>query len=413
MITMIEIKEITDKRFQLLSQKMNEYISEKKLPGIMTLIYQHGKIIHCEKYGVRDIDSQQEINFDDIYRIASMSKPIVIVAALMLYEQGKFSFDDPLSKFMPKAKQLEVFKEEIDGKIIVEPMTHEVTILDLFTHTSGFIYPWVPTHPIDKLYLEIYGENRVNIQEMTLQAAIDKFFDIPLKYQPGSKWEYGISTDILGYLIEVISGQSLDEFLREQIFDKLGMLDTGFYVTENIWPRLIPIHIKDAEGHLIKNEKKSELDKTKPSFLSGGDGLVSTLSDYLKFTIMLLNKGTFNQIELLKQKTVELMTSDHMAPRGINYVGFDPNEYPDVSESTADSLRKFSEGYGFGMGVQVKIKKNSVPVGIHGWGGAFNTSYWVDPTNQLIAILFLQFVPSFSYPIHIEFMDLTYKALTL
>ena len=159
MIKMNEIKEITDERFQQLSKKMDEYISEKKLPGIMALIYKDGKIIHCEKKGVRDIDSAQGPNFDDIYRIASMSKPIVCVAALMLYEQGKFSFDDPLSKFMPKAKQLKVFKDEIDGKISVEPMTHEVTILDLFTHTSGFIYKFNPTHPIDKLYMNLEGKN--------------------------------------------------------------------------------------------------------------------------------------------------------------------------------------------------------------------------------------------------------------
>ena len=412
-MTIIEIKEITDKRFQLLSQKMNEYISEKKLPGITTLIYQNDKIIHCEKKGVRDIETQQALNFDDIYRIASMTKPIVSVAALMLQEEGKFSLDDPLSKFMPNAKQLKVFTDEIDGKISVEPLAREVTILDLFTHTSGFIHPFNPTHPIDKLNRELRGENDEKVREMTLQAAIDKYFDIPLKFQPGTKWSYSISTDILGHLIEVISGQPLDNFLSKRIFQKLGMHDTGFFVPENKWPRLIPIHIKDAEGHLIKNEKDSELDKTKPSYLSGGGGLVSTLSDYLKFTILLLNKGTFNQTELLKQETVELMTSDHMASREINYVGLDPNEFPDIPEFMANIFRKSSEGYGFGLGVQVKIKKNSVPVGIHGWSGACTTFYCVDPTNQLIEILFSQFIPNFSYPIYNEFMDLTYKALNL
>jgi CubicO group peptidase (beta-lactamase class C family) len=411
---MITIKEITDSRFHQLSQKMNEYISEKKLPGIMTLIYQDGKIIHCEKNGVSDIETSQTLNFDSIYRIASMTKPIVCVAALMLNEEGKFSLDDPLSKYLPKAKQLKVFKEEVDGKIITESMTREVTIFDLFTHTSGFIYPWNPTHPIDKLYSELSGENGENIEKMTLQAAIDKYFDIPLRFQPGTKWRYGISTDILGYLIEVISGQSLDDFLRERIFDKLGMHDTGFFVPAQKWSRLIPIHTKDAEGHLIKDEDlHSDLAKTKPIFLSGGGGLVSTLSDYLKFAILLLNKGTFNQKELLKQETVELMISDYMAPRKINYIGIDPDEFLEIHEAEATFFRNYSEDYGFGLGVQVKIRESSVPAGIHGWNGTFTTSYWVDPKNQLIEIMFSQFVPNFSYPIFNEFMDLTYKALNL
>ena len=408
---MIEIKEITDYRFQLLSDKIKEYISEKKLPGVLTLIYHDDRIIHCEKNGVRDIETQQSLNFNDIYRIASMTKPIVSVAGLMLYEEGKFSLDDPLSKFMPKAKHLKVFTGEIDGKIAIEPLTREVTILDLFTHTSGFIIPFNPTHPVDKLYSELEGENREKRREMPLQAAIDKYFDIPLKFQPETKWSYSISTDILGHLIEVISGQPLDDFLRKGIFQQLGMHDTGFYVPEDKWPRLISIHIKNADGHLIKNEKGSEFAKTKPSFLSGNRGLVSTLSDYLKFTILLLNKGTFNQTELLKQETVELMTRDHMASREINYEGIDPNEIQDVPESIANNLQKFSEGFGFGLGVQVKIKKNSVPVGIHGWMGAFTTFYLVDPSNQLIGILFSQFSPNFSYPIFNEFTDLTYQAL--
>jgi len=413
MITMIEIKEITDSRFHQLSQKMNEYISEKKLPGIMTLIYQDGKIIHCEKNGVSDIETSQTLNFDSIYRIASMTKPIVCVAALMLYEEGKFSLDDPISKFIPKAKQLKVFKDEIDGKLITESMIREVTIFDLFTHTSGFIYPSDPSHPIDKLYRELIGENDVNLERMTLQTAIDKIFDIPLKNQPGTKWYYSFSTDILGYLIEVISGQHLDDFLRKRIFNQLGMHDTEFYVSENNWPRLIPVYIKNESGNFTINEKETEIFKTKPTFLSGGGGLVSTLSDYLKFSILLLNKGTFNEIQLLKQETVELMTSDHMATREIKYVGIDPDNSPDITESVANLLWNYSKDYGFGLGVQVKMRKNSVPIGIYGWAGAYTTLYWVDPINQLIAIMFSQFLPPFSYPIYNEFMDLTYKALNL
>ena len=272
-LAMIEIKEIVDKKFHLLSQKMNEYISEKKLPGIMVLIYQNDQIIHCEKKGVRDYENQQGLNYDDIYRIASMTKPIVSVAALMLYEEGEFSLDDPLSKFMPKAKHLKVFTEETNGKISVEPLTCEVTILDLFTQTSGFIYAYNPTHPIDKLYNNLEGENGEKKREMTLQTAIDKYFDIPLKYQPGTKWKYSISTDLLGHLIEVISGQPLDDFLRKRIFQKLGMHDTGFYVPENKWPRLISIHIKDEEGNLIKNKKIQNLLKRNRAFCQVEVGL--------------------------------------------------------------------------------------------------------------------------------------------
>jgi CubicO group peptidase (beta-lactamase class C family) len=388
-IIVIMIREVKDERFKSLRSKMKEYVSQQELPNIITIVYQNGEIINCEKQGMADIENKIPIEFDNIFRIASMTKPIVSVAALMLYEENKFTLDDPLSKFIPKAKALKVFKSEREGNLLTEELSREVQIFDLFTHTGGFSYLSDPNHPVDKKFSGLLKEKK------SLAEAINALFDVPLRSQPGTKWLYSFSTDILGYLIEVISGIPLDKFLQERIFGKLGMKDTGFFVPEEKWDRLVRLYTKDNKGRVILAPKELQLSvRENPRVFSGGGGLVSTLSDFMKFAIMLLNKGRLDDIQILKQETVQLMTQDHVLSRDIPYV--DENSFGPLPEQLLKLYLELARGSGFGLGVKVLLEENITPKGTHGWGGAFATDYLVDPKNNVICIFFSQIFPTFS-----------------
>ena len=403
-----KITEVKDERFKTLQSKMIEYIEQKKLPSLITLLYQNGALINCEKYGMADVENKIPIEFENIFRIASMTKPIVSAAALMLYEEGHFSMDDPLSKYIPKAKDLKVFTGENNGNINTEKLNREVTILDLFTHTGGFSYLSDLNHPLDKKFFTLMQE----VSEKPLAEVINPLFDIPLKYQPGFKFHYSLSTDILGYVIENISKTSIDKFLQERIFSKLGMKDTGFYVPDTKRDRLVHLYARNEEGQLITVPgSQQRLTKNKTRFFSGGGGLVSTLSDFLKFALLLLNNGRFEEIQLLKEETVQLMTRDHVLSRGIPFISKDSVKNLKLPEHMEKSLLDYSNGSGFGLGVQVKLEESKTPSGIHGWSGAFLTDYWVDPKNNLVCILLSQFTQLFLYPILIELRNLVYEGL--
>lgn len=399
----VEIKEVIDERFKILRTKMKDYMDQGDLPCGITLIYQNDEIISCEKHGMADVEKKIQIEFDSIFRIASMTKPIVSVAALMLYEEGKFSLDDPLSKFIPKAKDLKVFKIEHEGKFLTEELNREVTVRDVFTHTGGFSSLGDLSHPIDKKYSGLFR----NVYQKSLAEVIDIFLDIPLKYQPGYKWDYGYSTDILGYLIEIISGIPLDEFLQERIFNKLGMKDTGFFVPEAKRNRLAQLYTKNNKRQLIKapeDQQRYGRDKTK--YISGVGGLVSTLSDYMKFTLMLLNNGKLGEIQILNEETIQLMTQDHVLSRNIPYV--DEDSFDLLPKNLVALLLESSKGSGFGLGVRVILGDNYIPVGCHGWGGAFCTDYWVDPKNNIAGIFLSQVFPNFSFK---EYYSVSIKKL--
>jgi CubicO group peptidase (beta-lactamase class C family) len=406
----INIKKVINERFKLLHGKMKEYVEQNKLPGIITLIYQDGKIIDCDKYGMADVENKIPIEFDNIFRIASMTKPIVTVAALMLYEEGKFSLEDPLSKFMPKVNDLKVFKGEEEEKILTEELNREITILDLMTHSAGFSYLSDPNHPLDKKYSIKMNAFKAN-GDKSLAEVMDVFFDVPLKFQPGTTFHYSFSTDILGYLIEIISGMPLDKFLQDRIFAKLEMKDTGFFVPEAKLDRLVHIYILNKEGQLIKApEEQQRYGRDKTIFFSGGGGLVSTLSDYLRFAVMLLNNGKLEEIRLLKEETVQLMIQDHVISRDIPFINEESVKRLGVPDHMAKIILEFTAGSGFGLGVQVKLEDGNIPAGIHGWGGAFLTDYWVDPKNNLVFVFMTQF-PNVGYPIRNDLRNLTYKGL--
>ena len=406
----IEVKEVKNDKFNVLHSKMVEYIEQKKLPCAITLVYQNDKIIYCEKQGMADIENNVPIELNTIFRIASMTKPIVSVAALMLFEEGKFSLDDPLSKFMPKAKDLKVFVKEEEGKFITEELNREVTIRDLFTHTGGFSYLGDVNHPVDKKFAGLFQEKN----HKSLAEAVNALFDVPLLIQPGTIWKYSLSIDILGYLIEILSETPLDRFLEERIFKKLDMKDTGFFVPEEKWDRLASIYMKNGKGELVKApEDQQRYGRNKTKLFSGGGGLSSTLADYLKFAVALLNNGKLGEIQLIKEETLQLMTQDHVLLRGIPYINKD--SFRLLPKQLEKIMLEITKGTGFGLGVRIILEDGAFPAGCHGWGGAFTTDYLVDPKNNMVSIFLSQHLPNFSftenYPI--TFRKFIYEGVSL
>jgi CubicO group peptidase (beta-lactamase class C family) len=405
------INEIINPIFKSLDDKFSSYITNKELPGIAFAVFQDNNLLHCQKFGYSNTETRNLLQFDSIFRIASLTKPITCVAALILYEERKLDLNDPLSKYLPQVKNIKVFDEQTNS---IVPLDKEITVLDLFTHTSGFIYPDDPTHEVDKQYLQMYGENNNLIYKMNLKKFFEGLINIPLKFQPGKQFYYSVSTDILAYLIEVISGQSFSDFLQEKIFQKLGMIDTGFHIPEKKLERLADVHIKDATGILKKAEDDQQIrGKEKIAFHSGGGGLSSTLSDYLNFCKMLLNKGKFDQNQILQEKTVDLMISDQMTPRNLTSLNKESLEEEEMPENIKNALIAYREGTEYGLGVQVKKEDGLIPKGIYGWVGSFTTHFWIDPKNRIIGILFSQYDSLFEYPIFAEFTEMTYKALKL
>ncbi len=397
---MVKIKQINPVSFKSLSQELQQYIDENRTGSILALVYEKDTMVYCNKFGWKDKENNIPVAFNDIYRIFSMTKPIVSLAALTLYEEGKFDLDDPLSTFIPEFQSMNVltsFNKETGGyesKLSSNP----ITIKHLFTHTSGLSYGWYPELPVDMLYSKKFGftgENRIRSMLETipmkgsLEEISNQLSELPLIFEPGLNLWYALNHDILGYLIERISGKNLDVFLKERIFDPLEMYDTDFHVPEDKWQRLVKAYTKNKEGNLIEVEGPiSDGFKHKPKFLSGGAGLVSTLEDYLKFTLMLMNDGKFNGNQIVSQKSLRLMTSNQL-PNGKSMLdmAYIKPEDPEII--------KRNEGIGFGLGVAVKMADNITKRGIgsYSWGGALNTMFWNDPANGVIAILLTQFCP--------------------
>ena len=371
---------------------MLRYVDEKKLPGMITMVARHDKIVKFEKYGLMDIDKPMELN--TIFRIASMTKPITSVAAMILYEEGYFQLDDPVAKYIPEFRDLKVFSYKDKNGIHAEEQKTPMTIRNLLTHTSGFA-SGMEDSPIDSLYKVADLRNA-----FTLKDLIQKLTKIPLKYQPGTRWQYGESTDVLGYLIEVLSGKTLDVFFKERIFMPLKMVETDYFVPDENLFRVSKVYGISQQGmEMIKNSEVNNVSKSVKS-IRGNGGLLSTASDYMIFSQMILNKGVYNGVRILKSNTVDLMTS---------------NQLSNVIMPDDEFLGKIMLGMGFGLGfaiVQDENKANTIGTpGSYWWSGTGNTYFYIDPKEGLVLILMTQFVPNFYYPVFKEFRELVYKAI--
>lgn len=381
---------------------MQSYVDQNKLAGLIAMVARCGKVVYFERFGMMDLEAAKPMQFDTIFRIYSMTKPITSVALMMLYEEGLFQLNDPVSKFIPEFANVKVFagaaEEGADSKHPFEltELEREITILDLLTHTAGLTYDFLEDSPVDAIYLEA----DLHRPDRTLEEVIHKIVKLPLVHQPGTAWRYSMATDVLGYLIEVISGMSLDVFLEQKILKPLGMEDTGFYVPEAKLGRLAATYSPTENGgiELLDAPATSHYSKP-PRFLSGGIGLVSTASDYMRFAQMLLNGGELDGVRLLGRKTIELMTINHL-----------PDELIPI-QLGPHTLHGCGFGLGFRVLVDVAQAGRLASEGEFGWGGAASTSFFVDPKEELIGLLLTQLMPSRYYPIRDEFKVLVYQAL--
>ncbi len=397
-----ESKGFSSARLKRIGRLMQDYVDRGELAGMFVSVARQGATVYQQAVGAMDREAHKPMEKEAIFRIASMSKPITSVAAMMLYEQGAFHLNTPISKFIPEFKKMKVWvKENEDGPELVA-LDREVTFRHLFTHTSGLSYGSNPEHdPVDRLFTRSQEKMQQDQIPPTIENVVAQIVQLPLAFQPGTHWRYGMNIEVLGRLIEVIAGQSLDQFLRTRIFEPLGMVDTGFFVPAEKCDRLAGLygHLPGQEGlRRMEGQVPTEL----PVFQSGGGGLFSTLPDYARFLQMLVNGGELDGARLLSPQTVKLYSMNFAPEQALPY-GFAPKE--DL----------YHAGYGFSLGTRVLMDVSQTGmagnVGEFGWDGAFSTYFWVDPTLQLYGLLMLQHYPNAYYPVAQQFKQLTYQAL--
>ena len=382
-------------RLERIRPIMQAYIDDNQLAGITTMIARRGKIVHHETVGKLNLTTGEALQANSLFRIYSMTKPIVSVALMQLYEEGKFQLDDPVSEYLPAFKDVEVL---VDGERV--KAKHEPTMREVMSHTAGFTYGIFANTEVDKLYrAALYQPKRMGMAVENLEEMVDKMGTLPLLYQPGERWVYSLSADVVGRLIEVLSGQPLDVYLREQLFAPLGMNDTFFEVPKSKLDRFGTNHIRNKEGELTVVDSPATSRFTKDvTFFSGGSGLVSSTMDYMRFAQMLLNGGTLDGTRILSPRTIELMTVNQL-DEGVKS-GF--GERPGVAGT-----------FGFGLGFGIATEKPKIVSGSKGeytWGGAAGTIFWVDPKEELVGLLMVQMMRN---PINLrgQFKVLTHQAI--
>jgi CubicO group peptidase (beta-lactamase class C family) len=380
---------------------MQRLVSDGKLAGVSTMVARRGKIVQALAHGQADLARGVPMTLDTVVRIYSMTKPLTSVAIMMLYEEGRFQLDDPISRFLPYFSNMRVFTGGNRARIDTVPAIRDITFRDLLTHTSGLTYGFM-----DATYLDaMYRAQGVDFQtsEDTLAAVVELAATLPLLAQPGEAWNYSIATDVLGHLVATISGQDFGEFLHERIIAPLGMIDTGFHVAEANHSRFAANYARGPDGALaLIDDPATSRFLTPRKICSGGGGLVSTAGDYMKFCEMLLGKGEREGVRLLGRKTIELMMSNHLGGdlASMGQARFSESSY---------------EGIGFGLGFSVMLDPARAQIlgtpGECAWGGAASTAFWVDPAEELAVIMLTQLMPSSTYPIRRELRVMTYAAM--
>ncbi|HEV3226605.1 MAG TPA: serine hydrolase domain-containing protein [Acidimicrobiales bacterium] len=379
------------------------YVDDGRLPGWLIVVSRGGQIAHVSTYGQRDIEAGLPLEIDTLFRMYSMTKPVTSVAAMMLYEEGGFELKDPVHAFIPSFKDARVFRAGSALAPVTEPVTEPMRIWHLLTHTSGLTYGFHHAHPVDAIY-RAAGYEWGSPPGKDLAQCCDDWAGLPLVFQPGTEWNYGVSTDVLGRVVEVVSGQSLAEFFRTRIFAPLGMNDTAFHVDKAERHRLAALYAPLPDRRAVRFDALGSVATSPPAFLSGGGGLIGTAADYHRFTQMLVREGELDGVRLLGNRTLRYMARNHL-PGGADLESFGR---PLFAETTFDGV-----GFGLGFSVvddNVKTKVLS-SVGDFGWGGAASTAFWVDPAEQLTALFLTQLIPSSTHPIRPQLKQLVYQAL--
>ena len=386
---------MSEDRLDRLAELARGYTESGKLAGVLTMVARDGQVVHVSAVGQRGVEDDRPLPEDALFRIFSMTKPITAVAAMILYEEGKFQLGDPVSKFLPELAELDVL---VDGERV--PAKNVMTMQQLLTHTAGFSYGFNPEDPVDKLYNESDALRAKDLDEF-----IERLAALPLKYEPGTQWHYSVAVDVTGAVIERISGQPFGEFLQERLFDPLDMHDTFFRVPPDKMDRFLPNHGWDAEnGKLVAFDDSEFMNYTDGTMMqSGGGGLVSTARDYLRFAEMMRAGGELHGVRILSPKTVEFMATDHL-PASINAGG--------EGERPAVNLLNRGGGFGLGFGVIRDPAMTGVigSPGEYSWGGAAGTIFWIDPVEEIVVVSMIQLMGS-PWPLRAELKVLSNAAI--
>jgi CubicO group peptidase (beta-lactamase class C family) len=391
-------------RLARIDRHFARYVDDGRLAGWQAVVTRRGKIVHVGSFGQRDAEAGLPVAPDTLWRIYSMTKPITSVAAMILVEEGLIELTDPISRFIPEFGATRVFVKGSGLKPVTEPATEPIRLWHLLTHTSGLTYGFHHAHPVDEIYRRAGYEWGVP-RGTDLASACAAWAGFPLVFQPGTEWNYSVSVDVLGRVVEVVSGQSLDQFFAERIFGPLGMTDTTFGTPAEDVERLAALYSPDPEtGRFARNDLMGGAALREPTCLSGGGGLVSSAADYHRFTQMLLRGGELDGQRVLGDRTVAYMAQNHL-PGGTDLEEFGR---PLFAESPM-------AGMGFGLGFSVvqdaAAVKNLCSPGEFAWGGAASTAFWVDPVEDLTAMFFTQLLPSSTHPIRSQLRTLVYQAV--
>lgn len=404
---------LSSDRLDRISHLMEGHVGNGDIVGAVGMVARKGKLVWSDTWGLADREQGTPMELDTIFRIYSMSKPIVSVGLMTLYEEGKFGLEDPVAWYLPELADMQVVVEDeasksqpaynipteegaevekVELEYETEPAARPITIQDLLRHTSGMTYGFFGNSIADQLYMQ----EGLLVEDRDIAETVRKLGELPLKHQPGTRWEYSVSVDVQGRLIEVLSGQPLDVFLEERIFGPLGMKDTAFTVPEEKLDRFAQLYspAEEGQGLIIGNSDLNRNYVEGSTYFSGGGGLVSTAGDYLRFAQMLLNGGELDGTRILGRKTVELMTVDHL------------NDLPNPL---------YANGYGFGLGFAVaqdlgRMAEPGSP-GEFNWGGAAGTRFWVDPEEELIGVYMVQILPHSGLTYGVQFRRLVYSAI--
>jgi CubicO group peptidase (beta-lactamase class C family) len=392
-----QLSGMSAERLSRIDRTVQDYIDKHWLNGAIAIVCRNGKLAYYKGFGYDDPDKKTQMPKDGIFRIASQTKAIVSTAVMILYENGKLLLDDPVSKYIPEFSKQQVMDKfnENDSSYTTVPARRDITIRDLLTHTSGIGYPVIGTKEMQAIYSKNdipSGLGNINANLLEKMKALGK---LPLQFQPGEKWMYGLNTDLLGCLVEIISGMSLEEFIRKNVCEPLGMVDTYFNLPKEKAPRLLNVYTEDEQHHIVKwTEKDRKVDPNYPladkHYFSGGAGLSSTAFDYAVFLQMFLNGGIYNGHRILSRRSVEMMTSGQLS---FPFNGTD------------------NFGLGFGLVSAQGGAKGPWNQGTFEWGGYFGSSYWADPKEKLICLFITQQNPNSHGDIGEKFKELVYQSI--
>ncbi len=389
-------------RLEHIRTHFDRYVDDRRLSGWLVTVARGGDLVWTAAGGHRDRDLGREVTDDTIWRIYSMTKPITSVAVMMLYEEGYFDLNDDVGRWIDALSAPRVYVSGPPSAPVTVPATEPVRVHHLLTHTSGLTYGFNHTHPVDAIY-RAQGYEFGWPKGAKLVSAVDDWCASPLLFQPGSRWNYSVATDVLGRLVEIWSGRPFDEFVRERIVRPLGLVDTDWHCPEEKHDRLAMLYVPTAAGAAPVAELAAAAGR-RPSLVSGGGGLVSTAADYQRFMTMILRGGELDGVRLLSSRTVSLMSENHL-PGDSDLAGFATDSFAEVDFA----------GVGFGLGFSVMVdrraNKSLVSEGTIGWGGAASTAFWIDPLEELTVGFYTQLLPSGTYPIRRELQRLVYQAL--